>query len=575
MSPAIIFDLRRDYRSRITRAGLFFSLIAILPAGCMVGPDHVTPNVQAPDNWSSPHEAPEPTVTTQPAEAEISLSAWWGNLDDPVLSSLIERALDENLDLQLADARIRRAIALRGASFAELFPAIGLDSSYLHQRTARNRVARRDSSGPSATLSKSASNITGLGPPAANLRFGETSATISPPRPGDPAPNINVTRSRTFGGPGDGFRRDSNLYETMLGATWEIDVWGNIRRSIEAADADVLSSIEDRHSVLVGLVAEVARNYIVLRGTQRQLEITRENIDIQRTTVQTSQTRFAANLATGTDVLQAITQLKRTESEVPPLEALIQDAAFRLSVLLGQHPSALLEELIEQRPMPSTPDMLAIGLPSDLLRRRPDIRAAEQRLAAETALIGVEIAELFPRFSLTASFGLQTADADRYLHRDSLAWGFGPAVRWRLLEFGRIVSSIRAQEESQQEALIIYHQTVLNALQEVESYLATYLAERRRVSALEEVNEANRRAFDLAKEEYAVGMLGFLSVLDTQRSLFANQTELIQSRQQSLINLVNLYEALGGGWYADLDARDMPRDEPYAGERMEQEAPPG
>lgn len=567
-------SLRRKRHCQVPWGATILLLSAVMLPGCLLGPDHAPPAVRLPEGWNDARVSSEPAVTTRPADVDVPLSVWWGTLADPVLASLIERALEENLDLRLADVRIRRAIALRGASFADLFPALGLDSSYLHERSARNRTIRRDAGGPSATLSQSASNTTGLGPPTANIRLGDISASITPPGPGDAAPEVHVTRSRTFGGADDGFRRDSNLYQTMLGATWEIDVWGNIRRSIEAADADVLSSIEDRHGVLVGLVAEVARNYILLRATQRQLDITFENIEIQRTTVETSRARFAANLATGTDVLQAVTQLRRTESEIPPLEARALNAIYRLSVLLGHHPASLLDELTEQHPMPSPPDVLAIGLPSDLLRRRPDIRAAEQRLAAETALIGVEVAELFPRFSLTASFGLQTADAERYFERDSLTWGFGPSVRWRLLEFGRIISSIRAQEESQQLALITYHQTVLNALEEVESHLAGYLAERRRVTALEEVYDVNRRAFELAKEEYAVGMLGFLSVLDTQRSLFNNQTQLIQSRQQALISLVDLYEALGGGWPSDLDLNEPLPDNTMVDSGAEQEGEP-
>ncbi len=194
--------------------------------------------------------------------------------------------------------------------------------------------------------------------------------------------------------------------------------------------------------------------------------------------------------------------------------------------------------------------MLSVGLPSDLLRRRPDIRAAERRIAAETALIGVEVTELFPRVSLTGDFGLQAAEFHDYPEGDSLTWSFGPTVRWRLLEFGRLVSAIEAQEERQKQALTLYHQTVLNALEQVESGLANYAAQDRRSTALTQVNDVNRRAFELAKSEYAVGMISFLSVLDTQRSLFATQTELIESQEQTLIELINVYEALGGGWPA-------------------------
>ena len=269
---------------------------------------------------------------------------------------------------------------------------------------------------------------------------------------------------------------------------------------------------------------------------------------VQQETLESIQARFAASLATGTDVLQAQIQLQRTEAELPPLQAGVQEAIFRLSVLLGQPPGHLMDLLQVSEPLPQHPELLAVGLPSELLRRRPDIRAAERRVAAETARIGVEVAELFPRVSLTGSFGLQSAEAKDLVDHRSLTWSFGPSVRWRLLEFGRIISSITVQEERQRQALTLYHQSVLDALEQVESSLANYAAQRQRSESLADVNEVNQRAFELAKSEYAVGMISFLSVLDTQRSLFSTQTELIRARQQALVELVNLYESLGGGW---------------------------
>ncbi len=520
------------------------------PAGCEIGPDFESPATPVAEAWSSTSDPRGLAATTQPVSYAASLEGWWASLNDATLTGLVERALASNLDVQLADARVREVIAARRGAVAELFPTLGLASLYEHQRSARNRSVSEDGDGASATVSNSASNLSGVAPPRASVRVGDYSASITPATPGSGqgVPEIDVSRSRTFGGNGGGFRRDGNLYETLFGASWEIDLWGSIRRGIEAAEAEVFASMEDRRGVLVALTAEVARNYVGLRATQRLLEITRQNIDIQRDTVQTIETRFAASTATATDVMQARTQLMRTESDVPQLEAGILTAIYRLSVLLGAPPGALLSELGDMKPLPVTPDVLALLLPSELLRRRPDVRAAERRVEAETARIGVQMGELFPRVSLTASFGLQTAEVENYVEGDSLAWGFGPAVRWRLLEFGRILSRIEAQEAAAAQAVIVYQQTVLTAFEEVEAGLANFAAERRRAEALDEVNAVNLRAVESAKSEYTVGRLSFLSVLDTQRSLFATQTELLQSRRQELIEMINVYEALGGGW---------------------------
>ncbi len=524
---------------------------ALLLAGCKVGPDYETPFTPTPELWVA-SAGPEAAVQLDlDTSVGVDLSQWWARLGDPHLTSLVEQAIQSNLEMRLAEARLREAIALRKGALADLTPAIDLNADYTHRRAARSSSGDGDSEGGlSGSVSQSASSVSRLGAPSANLRFGDTSATIRLPEPGSgqTLPEITATRSRGFGGESGGFQRDRNAYEAFLGATWEIDIWGGIQRGIEAADAEVGASVEDRRSVMVAVSAEVARNYVLLRGLQRLVEVTEDNIAIQQETLESIQARFAASLATGTDVLQAQIQLRRTEAETPPLEAGVKETIFRLSVLLGQPPGYLMDHLAEVQPLPQHPDLLAVGLPSELLRRRPDIRAAERRLAAETARIGVEVTELFPRVSLLGTFGLQSADADDLIDADSLTWSFGPGVRWRLMEFGRIISNISVQEERQHQALTLYYQSVLDALEQVETSLANYAAQRRRSTTLAEVNAVNQRAFELAKSEYAVGMISFLSVLDTQRSLFATQTELIRTRQQALVELVNLYESLGGGW---------------------------
>jgi NodT family efflux transporter outer membrane factor (OMF) lipoprotein len=531
------------------------AVAALSVQGCQVGPDYDAPVTTTPERWVAGSEDQRTPEIGLSFDTPAELRQWWKQLEDPMLTELIEEALEANLDIVLADARLRETIALRRGAVAELYPALALNADYTYRRAARNASGGDDDDGGlSGSVSQSISSETGLGAPTANVRLGNTSATIRLPEPGsgETLPEFSATRSRSFGN-GDGFQRDRNAYAALLGATWEIDIWGGIRRGVEAADAEIGASLEDRRAVMVSVSAEVARNYVLLRGLQRLIEVTKRNIAIQRETLSSIQSRFAASLATGTDVLQAEIQLRGTESELPPLRAGVKEAIFRLSVLLGQPPGYLMGRLIENEPLPAHPAVLAVGPPSELLRRRPDIRAAERRLAAETARIGVEVAELFPRVSLVGTFGLQSADADDFVDADSLAWSFGPAVRWRLLEFGRIVSNINVQQEQQRQALALYRQSVLDAFEQVETSLANYAAQRRRVEKLTQANAVNERAFELAKGEYAVGMISFLSVLDTQRSLFSTQTDLIRTQQLALAELVNVYESLGGGWPADAE----------------------
>ncbi len=530
-----------------------FGLAAAVLAGtaCKVGPDYDAPVAPPAAQWTAARDDDRAAGIGLTFDAPVELGRWWTQLDDPALTALVEEALAANLDIALADARLRETIALRRGAVAELYPALALDGDYTHRRAARNAAGGDEDGGLSGSFSQSVSSASGLGSPTANVRLGNNAATLRLPAPGsgNTLPELSATRSRSFGD--GGFQRDRNAYSALLGATWEIDIWGGIRRGVEAADAEIGASIEDRRAVMVSVSAEVARNYVLLRGLQRLINVTRDNIRIQQETLNSIQARFAASLATGTDVLQAETQLRRTESELPLLEAGVKAAIFRLSVLLGQPPGYLLERLREDEPLPAHPAELPVGLPSELLRRRPDVRAAERRLAAETARIGVEVSELFPRVSLAGTFGLQSAAADDFVAGNSLTWSFGPAVRWRLLEFGRIISNITVQREQQRQALVQYSQAVLGAFEQVETSLANYAAQRRRSATLARANAVNERAFELAKSEYAVGMISFLSVLDTQRSLFSTQTDLIRTRQQALAELVNVYESLGGGWPAD------------------------
>lgn len=470
-----------------------FLLLIISLAGCTVGPSYRAPDTLMPDNWS---ELQEDFTTDQPAE----LTQWWTTFNDFMLDSLIARAVAANLDLQLAEARIREARAARGVVAAEGLPTIDATGSYAHSRRSENAFSFGNFSNGGGSIGNSA------------------------------------------------FDLESELFQVGFDATWELDVFGRVRRSVEAAEADIAAAEENRRDVLVTVLAEVARNYVELRGLQQQLAVARGNIATQQETVELTQARFQAGLTSALDVAQSEAQLATTQSQVPLLETALKQTIHGLSVLLGQEPIALLEELSPQAPIPQMPLETAIGLPSDLLRRRPDIRRAERELAAATARIGVATADLFPRFSLTGLLGLQSLDLGDLALGSSRFWTTGPNISMPLFEAGRIRANIRVQNARQEQALARYEKTILTALADVENTLVAYAKEQVRRRALAAAVDANRQAVDLANERYTKGLADFLNVLESQRSLYLSQDQLVQSEETVVENLIALYKALGGGW---------------------------
>ena len=348
---------------------------AALVSGCKVGPNYTTPEVAVPAGWNSATTQP----TTQPA---VTVTQWWTTFNDPVLEELVEGAVAANLDLRIAAARVREARALRRVAGASLLPTIDGFGSYSRSRQSEN--------------------IEGFDTTAGTGGGGHGGV-------GGEAPTFN---------PGD----EMDLFQAGFDASWELDVFGGVRRSIEAARADVEAAVEDARDVYVTLLAEVARNYVDLRGLQRQLAIARANLKSQEETLSLTRARFDAGLVGELDVTRARTQAKTTESIIPGLETQLRAAAHRIEVLSGVHPGAMSQRLLVEAPLPATPPAVPLGLPSELLRRRPDIRRAERQLAAATARIGVATAELFPRFSLTGSFGFQASEASDQGDWDSRFW---------------------------------------------------------------------------------------------------------------------------------------------------------
>ncbi|HEV8379246.1 MAG TPA: efflux transporter outer membrane subunit [Tepidisphaeraceae bacterium] len=479
----------------------------LLAAGCNVGPDYRAPATQMPDAYSRSGSAGHPTTsraTTQP----VSLAQWWTAFDDPTLNTLIEQAIKSNQDLRIAESRVREARALRAVAGAAQWPTVDANGSY--SRTRRSE------------------NISGF----AGGFGGGTGGT-------------GGTGGFSFGD------RDDDFYQVGFDASWELDVFGGVRRSVEAANADLAASEENRRDVLVTLLSEVARNYIELRGLQRQRQVALANLETQRQTLQLSTSRFKAGVANELDVKRAEALVASSEATIPALEASIARTIHRLNVLEGRQPEAKTEELAQERAVPSAAGQVPLGLPSDLLRRRPDIRRAERELAASNARIGVATAELFPKFSLTGSVGLQSSDLGDLPKASSEFWSLGPSFRWPIFSGGRIRGNIRVQNARHDQALTRYEQTVLLALEDVENALINYGKEQERYKSLDQAVKANRRAVEMSTELYTRGVIDFLSVLEAQRSLFASEEQFIISEKALSANLVALYKALGGGWESD------------------------
>jgi NodT family efflux transporter outer membrane factor (OMF) lipoprotein len=467
---------------------LFLIALAGLVAlgGCKVGPDYEEPEIpQVPDAW---HAA----VTEGVLDGEAPIQTWWTVFDDPTLTSLIERAGASNLTLREAVWRVEESRAIRGVVAGQLYPEATLDGSANRSEISNN------------------SPIGGALPPE----------LVEP----------------------------GNQFDLGVGASWELDVWGRIRRQVESADAEIEASVEDYRDVLVTLYAEVATNYVNVRALQERLRLANENVEGQENTLQLTQDRFDSGLVSALDVAQAESNLANTRSLIPSLEEQLAIALNRLAVLLAMTPGALDDELAGEVPIPMEPDGVTARLPADLLRQRPDIRSAERRLASQTAQIGVATAELYPQFSLTGFLGLQSTDAGDLFSSDSINWSIGLPIRWRLFAGGAIRSQIAAEKARTEQLLVNYERSVLVALEEVEDALVSYDKEVIRRGHLTNSVAATKRSLELVLTQYRAGLADFQNVLDTERSLLVRQDELAESEGIVIKNLVDLYRSLGGGW---------------------------
>ncbi|HVX65807.1 MAG TPA: efflux transporter outer membrane subunit [Bryobacteraceae bacterium] len=471
---------------------LLTAALALSLTACAVGPAYRRPAVPVTQNWSG-----EPSRGTSPA-LEPAVEEWWKSFRDPELESLITRAVSANLDLQIAAARIAEARAARGLARSDAFPQV----------TAGASVTRSRQIVPA-----------GFSPGA-----------------GAPAPALVPF--------------ESNFYQGRFDMAWEADVFGRVRSEVRAATADVEAQQEDRRNLLITLLGDVATNYAQLRGYDLRLRIANGNIAIQQQILDLTRELTRAGQATERDVAQAEVVLEVTRSVVPQLETGRKMSIHRLGVLLGAEPNALDQELSARGELPPVPASVPVGLPSDLLKRRPDIRRAEAQLVAATARIGEAKADFFPRFSLTGSAGRESTQ----LHLLSLGGGnlfsFGPSVSLPVFTAGRIRSNVAVQEERAKQAAAAYQSSVLRALEETRNALVSYANEQERRDRLDNAIRSGRTALELAQTQYRAGLADFLTVLDAERTVADNEDQLAQSQTAMVTNLVALYKALGGGWPA-------------------------
>ena len=491
--------------------------VTLLTSGCIkVGPDFTTPPVPVADSWLEPDNQ-QLTVTSDPHEE------WWTIFNDPALNKLIADAYQQNLSLEIAGLRVLESRAQLGIATGNLYP---------QQQQA----------------------------------FAGTAA-------------VGASRHAANTAGGDLHYKDLS---TSMDAAWELDFWGKFRRGVESADAQFLAAIADYDDVMVTLTADVARAYILMRTNEERIVLAEESVAIQERSLEIAENRFDGGLVTELDVYQARSLLANTRATIPRLELGYQQAMNALSVLLGQPPSDL--STIMNSPgyvagIPRVPAKVAVGVPADLLRRRPDVRRAELQAAAQSPLIGVAKADLLPHFTLIGSIGLHASESSLtnqggshfsdLFSGDSLTYFAGPSLTWDLFNYGRIKNQVRVQDARFQQLVVNYQNTVLRAAQETEDAMVGFLKKQQESFYLADAVKASQRSVDISVLQYGEGLTDYQRVLDAQRGLSADQDAWASVQGSVVLSLVGMYKALGGGWQARDDQFVKPETQRVMAERTD------
>ncbi len=505
-------------------------LLLLLTSACTLGPDWAAPDKPAPDAWSGiTTPATKATARTGSVTvAEPVAADWWGIFNDPELTSLEARAASANLDVRIAAVRLEEARAQRTVAGAAQYPTLNAAGSYTREMASKEGIFSAFSS-PTQGASTNAAGV--AGGVAGGVSSGSAPASIFQP---------------------------FNLYSYGFDASWEPDFWGQVARGIESANASVLATEQARRAALTSVLAEVARNYVQLRGTQRSLAITRENLATAQDSLRLTQDRFANGLTTDLDVNDARVQVGLTAAQLPSLEQQQSSLINQIALLLGAQPASLGGELLAAQPVPPPPPRVPVGLPSELLLRRPDIAQAEALLHSATADIGVAEASFYPSVTLSGSASLQALQFSNLGTWSALQYGFGPAINLPIFQGGQLIGTLELRKAQAREAAITYRKTVLGAWHEVANAFDAYQAEQRRRDRLDEATRAARLATNLARQRYQQGIADFLSVLDAQRSQLSAEQQLADSTTTVSTNLVAIYKALGGGWDSSVAASAAP-----------------
>ena len=464
------------------RSIAILSVVALAFAGCTVGPNYTRPTVDTPPSWR---------VTEEQAR-NVADNAWWGQFGDPVLDNLIRVALQENLDLQIAAARIDEFAGRYGFVRADLYPQVGVDAF------------------------------------AGRQRFTEETGNFVPP----------------------GTNSTLNNYSVTLGAAWEVDVWGRIRRATEAARADLVGTEEGRRAVILSLVGSVSGSYINLRDLDRQLEIAKETAKSRGESLELFRIRFEGGFTSEVEYVQVKSLYEEAMATIPAIQKAIAQQENGLSVLLGRNPGPIPRgKTIDQLRMPTIPP----GLPSDLLERRPDILASEQALVAANARIGVAKAAYYPAISLTGLFGFASTDLSNLFTGSAKVWSYAVPVSVPIFTAGKIAGDVQASEAIQRQALAQYRQSIQAAFREVDDALVDRARTKEQITAQASQVKALEKYVELARLRFDNGYTSYLEVLDAERSLFNAQLSYAQSQGVLFQAAINIYKAMGGGWVTEAD----------------------
>lgn len=486
--------------------------------GFKVGPNYCQPGADVADAWIESDD--RRLIGEAP-----NLNYWWSTFNDPVLDSLVQMAYQQNLPLRIAALRVMEARAQYGIARGNIFPQQQeFFGDYAHNQLSKN----------------TANNPLGFGIPGPQ---------------------------RTF-----------DFMDVGFDAAWELDVWGRFRRSIESAEANLDATIEGYDDILVTLIGDVAATYVQIRTIEKQLEFTRQNVEIQEGSLKLADVRFRNGATTELDVQQAKTSLSNTRGFVPALEASLRQAKNRLCVLLGIPPQDIENLLDGVKPIPTAPAEVAVGIPADLLRQRPDVREAERQVAAASAQIGVAYSDLFPSFTILGSIQLESRNLSNLFTTGSLAGSIvAPGVRWNILNYGRIRNNIRTQDARFEQAVVNYQNAVLQANQEVEDSLIGFFKTQEQLIEDQAAVDAARRSVELALTQYRDGATDFNRVFTLQGILANQENQLAATRGEIAVNLIGIYKALGGGWQLRMDGATpvaMPTAEEVPPQPMPEEAEP-